>query len=279
MADLADVEQKLASMASAAVYPNGTSNPNASVAGVTITLARGWPEPGGKQLDAIIAAGNAMITVFSAPGMGANTTRFLQQMSPRTSVPPAQLTLTVASNQIIVGGAINAGEAACVNVNYQAYSYGVKSSDTPQSIAAGLAAAIPGATASGAVVTLAGAFEIQASVSVPVQMQQEIGRQTRVFMITAWCPLPPMRDTIIGAIDDVFMLQSNKRILLPDNTLARLSYRGTSTLDDLAKQNIYRRDTRYEVEYVTTSTEIDNTVSNLAVGIAPAGGVTSTINI
>jgi len=36
---------------------------------------------------------------------------------------------------------------------------------------------------------------------------------------------------------------------------------------------------RYEVEYVSTVTETDNTVSNLATDIAPTAGSTFTITI
>jgi len=275
MADLSDVVNTLAQMATAAIYPNGTTAP--SVAGVTVTTASGWPQP--LQLQPILDAGNAMFTVFPMPGTEASSTRFLPQMTPLTAIPPAALTLTVSGNRITVGGAIRPGEAACASVNYQAYSYGVTAADTLQSIAAALAAKIPGATAIGAVVMIAGAFEIAATVSVPVVMQQETARQTRVFMLTAWCATPAIRDAIAQAVDNAFKLPQNKRIVLPDNTLARLSYRGTNETDMLAKQDIYRRDLQYEVEYVTTSTEIDNTVSNLAVGIAPAGGVIFTINI
>lgn len=273
MADLSDVTNTLATLATNALYPAGISQP--SVANVTVTVAAGWPEP--KQLDAIIAAGNAMLTVYPMDGMDANTTRFLPQMQAPAAIPAAQLTLSVAANRITVGGGIKAGEAASVNVNYKAYSHGVQATDTSASIAAALAAQIPGATASGAVITISGAFEIAASVSVPVPMQAEIARQTRVFMLTAWCPTPTIRDLMIAPLD--LTLKLVKRIALPDNSWARLAYRGTLETDYLAKQRIYRRDIRYEVEYATTTTEIDNTVTNLAIGITPVGGSTITVNI
>lgn len=277
MADISQVRDALKLLCVTAVYPNGITQP--SVADVTITCASGWPEPGEKQLDAILAAGNAMVTVYPIAGMDANTTRFLAQMEVLTTIPPAELTLTVSGNKITVGGTIKAGEAACANVNYLAYSYGVLSTDTIDTIAAALAAKIPNATASGAVITITQVFEIIASVSVPVSMQQEIGRQTHMFMITSWCPTPVLRDLIAPAIDVFLKQQFNKRILLQDNTLARLIYRGTVDTDHLAKQNIYRRDLRYEVEYVTTSQETDNTVTNFATSISANGNPATTTNI
>ncbi len=275
MTDIIDVENTLVNLVAGVVYPTGTSNP--SIVGHDIIVYPGWPDPA--TLDADLKVNKSHISVFPMPGMDANTTRFLAQMTPKTSIPAAQLTMTLASNKITIGGAINAGEAACANVNYQAYAYGVLASDTTATVAAGLAAKIPGATASGSVITITGAFEIVPLVSVPVSMQQEIARQTRVFMITAWCQNPTIRDQIMGAVDVALKQPSNKRILLPDNTLARLIYRGTLVVDSLQKQNIYRRDLRYEVEYVTTGTETDNTVTNLAVSTTPAGGATFIVNI
>jgi len=273
MADLSDVTNTLATLATSALYPAGTAQP--SVAGVTITTASGWPEP--KQLDAILAAGNAMLTVYPVEGTETNTTRFLAQMAPLTAVPAAQLSLTISGNRITVGGGIKAGEAATVSVNYKAVSYAVRAGDTTATVAAALAELIPGATASTAVITISGAFDIAATVSVPVAMQSEIARQTRLFMLSAWCPTPAIRDLMVPAVD--LNLKCLPRITLPDNTLARLIYRGTLETDYLAKQRIYRRDLRYEVEYVSTTTETDNTVSNLATDIAPTAGSTFTITI
>ena len=273
MADLSDVTNTLAQLATAALYPGGTSQP--SVAGVTVTIASGWPEP--TQLDAILAAGNAMLTVYPMDGMESNTTRFPAQMSPTTTIPAAQLSLTVAGNQIAVGGSIKAGEAATVNVNYRVYSYAVQASDTTATVAAALAALIPGATAGGASITITGAFEIAAAVSVPVTMQAEIARQTRLFVLTAWCPTPAIRDLAVPAVD--LSLKNMARIALPDNTWARLIYRGTLETDILAKQRIYRRDLRYEVEYASTAIETDHTVTNLAIGATPAAGSSFTVNL
>lgn len=273
MADQSDVTSALASLAASTIYPNGIGQP--SVAGVTVTIAAGRPVPA--QLDAIIKAGDAMLTVYPMPGMESNTTRFLPQMTPKTSIPAANLTLTVSGNQIAVGGTIKAGEAATVKVNYQPYSVGVGASDTTATIAAALAAAIPNASAAGSVVTIAGAFDITASVSVPVDMQSEVGRQTKVFKLVAWCPTASVRALLVKAVDAAF--RQTPRMLLPDNTYGRLIYRGTIETDDSAKQKIYRRDLYYEVEYATTATETDNTVTNFGATITPTNGTSKTINL
>jgi hypothetical protein len=260
-------------LAANAIYPNGIAQPSA--AGVKVTIAPGWPVPA--QLDAIIKGGDAMLTVYSMPGMDANTTRFLPQMTPKTAIPAASLTLTVSGNQVTVGGTVKAGEAATVKVNYQAYSVAVGVSDTTAMIAAAMAALIPGASAAGSVVTINGAFDIAAAVSVPVDMQSEVGRQTRVFKLVAWCPSDAVRALLVKAVDVAF--RQMPRILMPDNTYARMIYRGTVVMDDAAKQKIYRRDLHYEVEYATTATETDNTVTSFGTGLTPTNGTTKTINL
>lgn len=273
MADLSDVINVLSSLSSAALYPNGASQP--SVAGITVTVVPGWPIPA--QLDAIIKAGNAMVSVYQMTGMGKNTKRFLGDDDAQATIPAAQLTLAVAGNQVTVGGAINTGEAPTLKVNYQPYSYLIQSTDTVDTVAAALAALIPGASANGAVITINGVFDLEAAISVPVTVQQEIGRQAQVFMITAWSPSPAARDTITKAMDLSFKQQP--RIVMPDDTWARLLYRGTIEQDTLQKQRIYRRNLLYEVEYALMAPDTTNTVTNFGVTVTPTSGTPRTTNI
>lgn len=276
MADLSDVTNTLASLADAAVYPNGDAA--ASVTGGSITIAPGWPNP--KQLDGVLAAGNAMVTVYPMPGMDANTTRFLMEEPFATSTPTASLTMTVSNNTVTVGGTIKAGEAAFISVNNNPYSHQVLSTDTTATIATALAGLIPNATVSGSVVTVGGTvFNLVASVSAIASLQTEIARQKRVFLITAWCPSPSVRDTIAKAIDVYMKSFQGLRITLPDNTYAVLIYRGTLETDDLSTRNIYRRDLRYEVEYATTITATANTITNLQTGYTIDGTQSAEFNI
>jgi hypothetical protein len=272
MADLSDVVKVMANLASAALYPNGTGAP--TPVGMTVTVVPGWPIPA--QLDAIIKAGNAMVSVYQMTGMGKNTTRLQGDYEP-DEIPPAQLTLAIFANQVTVGGTINAGEAATLAVNYQPYSYAITAQDTLDTIAAALAALIPGASAAGALISINGAFEIKAAISVPVTSQQEIGRQSQVFMLTAWTPSPDARDAITKMLEVSF--KQKPRIVMPDNTWARMLYRGTIEQDTLQKQRIYRRNLLYEVEYVLMATEVDHTVTNFGVTTSPANGASHTTNI
>ena len=275
MADLSDVVTTLAKLADAAIYPNGDAQ--SSISGAGVTIAPGWPVP--KQLDAIISAGNSMFTVYPMPGMDANVTRFLGEEPQPLSAPTASLTMTVSGNQVTIGGSIRAGEAAFIAINRLPYSHQVLATDTLDSIASALAAAIPNASAGGAVVTIGGnVFEVDASVSMVVDLQAEIARQKRVFMLTTWAPTIAARDAIASGVDIAFKVIPGRRILLPDNSYGILIYRGTLQTDDLATRKIYRRDLRYEVEYATTQQSTSNTITNVQSTLTPTGGASVPIN-
>ena len=273
MATLSDARNLLASLASTALYPNGTGK--ASAVGVTVTVVPGWPIP--KQLDDIIAAGNAMVSVYQYGNMGKNTTRFLGDDDAQATIPAPNISLTISGNRVTVGGTIKAGEAPTLKVNYEPYSYSILASDTLNSVAAALAALIPGATASGPTITLANVFDVEGSISVPVTVQQEIGRQAQVFMVTAWNPTPDIRDSVCATLE--LALKQQPRIVMPDNTWARLLYRGTIEQDTLQKQRIYRRNLLYEIEYALTQPVTTNTVTNFGVTVTPTNGIARTTNI
>lgn len=273
MADLSDVMNTLGSLAGAALYPNGAGQPSA--VGVTVVVRAGWPVPA--QLKALTSAGNAMVSVYQMPGMGKNTTRFLGDDDSQNTIPAAQLALGIYQNRVTVGGSINPGEAATLRVNYQPYSYVVKAGDTISTVAAALAAMIPGASANAYVITINGLFDIETAISVPVVMQQEIGRQCQVFMVTVWAPSETVRDAIMRLLEVSFKQQP--RIVMPDNTWARLLYRGTIDQDTGQKVQIYRRNLLYEVEYATMATETDHTVTNFGVTTTSTNGSSNTTNI
>ncbi len=275
MADLSDVTVTLASLASAALYPNGTAQP--SVADVTVSVVPGWPLP--KQLDAEIAAGNAFFSVYPMPGMDQNVTRFLGEDPVPLVTPTPSLSLTVTANTVTVGGAIFAGEAAMVSVNNTPYTYPVQPIDTLASVATALAAAIPGASVAGDIVTIGGdVYALSAAVSAVASLQVEIARQRRVFMLTAWCPTAALRDTISKSVDVNFKAIPGRRIVLQDQTYGILIYRGTLETDALGTRNIYRRDLRYEVEYATTQQSTSNTITNTQISLTPDGGSIVAVN-
>lgn len=276
MADLSDVTQTLVTLAAQAIYPNGMTSP--SVIGAPVKIFAGWPLPA--QLNADVSGDPAVsqVSVFPLPGMDANVTRFLGNDPVPTQTPTASLTMTVSGTQVTVGGTVNPGEAAMIAVNRVPYSHKVAAGDTLASIASALAALIPNATASGAVVTVGGSvFQVDAAVSAVANLQAEIARQKRVFQLTAWAPTPDGRDMLIQVVDVALKAIPGRRILLPDNTYGILIYRGTLESDELSTRNIFRRDLRYEVEYATTQQATYNTITNTQTTITPAVGAAVTV--
>lgn len=274
MADISDILNTLSSLTAAMIYPNGTASP--SIVNAPVSVVPGWPIP--QQLDGLIAAGSAMVSIFPMPGMDANTTEWMTDALP-TAAPAPQLSMAVSGATVTIGGLIKAGEAATVLVNGIGYSHAIVSTDTFTGIAAALAALVTGATSSGAVFTApASTYELSAGVSAIVPLQATVGRQRRVFELTCWCPTPSMRDSLGSQIDAYFKNNTSRRfVVAADQTYAKIIYRGTLMADELQKLNIYRRDLMYEVEYFTTVNTTGNTITNLQLNLTPNGG--STINI
>lgn len=260
MADISDVLTVLAQTVAGTIYPGGTGQP--SVTGALTTIKPGWP--GVQELDNAMAAGNVMISIYPRPEER-NTTRFRQQWQ-TVSVTAPTLTATISGNQITIGGTVSSPQTVMAILNStpvsagNAYAYAVQPTDTLATIAAGLAALIPNATASGAVVTVSGSlFGLAAQISTPGVMAQEIGRQQRLIQITVWAPTQPLRDATAAALDVALRLA--QRMVMPDGFWAALMYKGTPMTDMLTKQAIFRRDVLYEVEYATTVSQGSSTVA------------------
>ncbi len=244
MADLADVENCLVAAITQAAYPNGTSQP--SIANVPCIVYRGWPVP--KNLDADLAKGKINITVYPLDNEQ-KTTRYPREWKPLPVTAPA-LTLTVSANTITAGGTPSSPLNAAAIVNGTGYVYAVQPTDTLTSIATGLAALINGATSSGTVITIPGAYRLAARVGAVGTAVRETKRQKRGFQIVFWCPSPALRDLVVPPVDAV--LADTDFLSLPDGTAGRLIYERTRVTDRVEREGLYRRDLFYSVEYGTT---------------------------
>ncbi len=251
MADQSDVEAALVDVISAALYPNGSGQ--ASVPGPDCRIYRGWPNPAG--LDADLAASKINVTVFPAGGPGRKTTRYSDQWIG----PPARpkLTVTVAGASVTFGGIADVGQVAGVLVDRASYAYRTRAGDTPELVAANLAAMARSRSIvqlSQSTLTIEGAGRLLARVVADAPTQREVRRQEQEFRITCWCPTPGTRDATAAAIDQT--LSDQRFIALSDGTSGRLIYVGTSVFDQSQNARLYRRDLNYSVEYpaVFTST-------------------------
>ena len=264
MADANDVQNALVTLASAAIYPNGTGQ--SSITGFPTLVFPGWPNA--QQLNQDMAAlaagtgGKINVSVF-ATNIERNVSRYWRT-TPTAAVPAATLTLTINANTVTVGGTVSTPQTAMIKVNGQPYFYAVQPTDTLNTIATALAGLVTGASASGAVITVPTSARLQADrVGVSATAQTEVGRQSRVFQIIVWAHTPAARASTVSAIDAAMKAQD--WLTFPDGTSGRMIYRGSPQDDMTQKAGVYRRDLNYEVEFATTQASTLATV--LAVGI------------
>lgn len=256
MADIYDVQVALAALAQTAIYPNGTSQP--SVSNCDVRIYPGWPIP--DTLDTDLTARKAHVSIFPT-NIARVSTRF-QTAFYTTSVNLPTLTLVTASgNQITVGGTVSLPQACMAIVNGVAYSYGVITGDTLNSIATNLAALIPNATAVSNVITIGNnPHSLITKVIVSGTSVREVAREDRMMIVTVWAPTPLIRSQLGGALASTFA--ATYRVALPDGFMGQLKYSGSRELDLLEKVKCYRRDIHFTFEFATTQTETDYTIGD-----------------
>jgi hypothetical protein len=252
MADASDVANTLVNLVAGIVYPNGSAQP--SIVGTTVGIERGWPIP--DELQTQLNNNQCIVSIFGPPGMERNTTRYPRQEF-ITARPVHTLTATVEGNTITIGGSVAVPQNVIALCGTQfAFSYAVQAGDTLASVAEGLAALIaaqfPGTAAAGEIIAVAGKPGIlQARIASTAQVGTEQARQEKVFWITCWCPQPAIRDALASDID--LALKQFDFITFSDQSVGRLIYNSSRESDEGEKNEIYRRDLLYSVEYITMS--------------------------
>lgn len=256
MADISEIQEGFAAICGAALYPNGTGAPSAI--GADAVIYPGWPQPA--QLDKDIAAGRVHVSIW-ARGDGTNTTRYPSTWQQTVAAAPT-LTLTTDSNTVTIGGTVAAQQV--VGVNGQAYA--VQATDTLASIAAALAALVPGASSAGAVVTVPTGIR-HAAVAANATMTREVRRQTDSVQLSIWAPTPALRSATAKALDaamaDVRFLE------MPDHSSARVIYTRSLSTDLRENALIYRRDMFYQVEFATTVSAVATQIITPTASITP----------
>ena len=254
MADLSDVLNVLVGQVNGIVYPNGTTNP--SIVNLPVAVYPGWPDAA--TLDASMQALNAggqvdpaklHVSIYPRPEEK-NTTRYQDRWTPLSYAAPT-IAVTQDGQQITFRGTVSIPQnIAIVAAPHAAYAYAVQANDTLTSIATAIAALVPGATSSGATVTLPVSVTVTAArVGGSGQLYREHRRQVRQFQITVWANTDANRNALAAAIDSTFA--AVEFITLPDGTAGRLKYYSSPIDDKRSQVQIYRRDLFYTVEYPT----------------------------
>jgi hypothetical protein len=268
MADLSDVENALVAIVAGALFPSAylPGAYQASAVGTVCKLYRGWPESA--NLNADMALGRAHVSVFSDPGMTRNVSRWPINTVQISAFTPT-LTVAVSGATVTIGGTVTAGNVVGLQFGKPsaAYAYAALSTDTLATIAAAIVAKIPGATSSGAVITLPTVLGVGAGVMVLQNALTVTRQQEQGIRVSIWAPTPAARDNIAAVIDNALACLKNAISGAPtrffpvgSSEFARLAYRTTYSNDMPARDRIWRRDLCYTVEYPTTLIEQDPAV-------------------
>ena len=258
-ADSSDVEEALVCLIATAIQPN--------LAGIPVKIYRGWPIPA--PLDADLVAGIVNISVFPSE-VEQKVTRHMPVWR-ELEAEAATLAMTVTGNVVTLSGAPGRYNCAVIvdNQSYVAASY---STDTLAAIASRLAALIPGATASGATLTVPGSHVTARAVGYGNAVR-ELKRQKKGYQITLWCGTPQARDAVSPLVDGA--LASVEYLPLPDGSDARLLYQRTRVSDRAESDHLYRRDLFYTAEYSTNQTVEAPRITTITSATESAGGTTN----
>jgi hypothetical protein len=256
MADQADVETALAAIVGGVLYPAGLEQ-GCVVLDAVCRIYRGWPTPAA--LDADLANGLVNVSITAVAGSHRVTTRYPDRWRVLQTVTPA-LTVSVVNEVASFAGAANVGQIACLLVEGRAAVHRTEAHDTPEIVAAALAAelnqlgAAPwnAALAVGATVSVPGARSVTARVTADQPALRETRRQRQNFSVACWCSQPALRDAVGSAIDSA--LSRIDFIGLADLSSGRLRFVDSVTSDRWQDATLYRRELTYSVDYPTTIT-------------------------
>ena len=246
MADLSDVENAIVSAVTQALYPNGVTN--ASVVGATCRVYRGWPSPAGLNTD--LAGGVVNATIFPATSPGSVSDLYFEGSV--GEIPPIGLVATVSNQTVAFSGPISSNLMVGVIVDGRPFSYSTSIHDTPESIAANLAAQIGSyhiASAIGSSLVVQNASKLVARVVSNGTVTRGLRRQSREIRTICWCPTSFLRDSVSKYID--IALAAGPFLGLADGTSAHVSYVSTQVYDQSQNALLYRRDLSYGYEYAT----------------------------
>lgn len=270
MADATDVQNTLAALIAAALYPGGFGG--VSAVGSGIRIMAGWPSAA--TLDADLRAGIAQVSIFASK-TEKNTTRYPREWE-EINRGTRTITATVAGTVVTLGGSISTPQNVALHCTGKVYTYAVQSLDSLATVASALALLVSRdrpATSSGSTVTIPSASRLKVNVGVGGTMARFIRHQEKQFTISVWAPTPTLRSSISQIID--VLLSSMNFLELPDLTSGRIIYQHSFDADETQKEICYRRDLTFSVDYptieLTGADEIVTVNTSIDGGPAPDG--------
>ena len=246
MADLSDVQERLAEICAAAIYPSGAAQP--SVIGASARIAPGWPVSA--NLDADLAKGIVNVTIFPVRGTVANT---YQVLEPAGVLVPAVhgVSASVIGSSITFSGGPSATEYVTLQIGHHSYSRG---GATLSALLAALLADIqvdyPSATLVGSTLTIPNQSGFIVRSGAQATLVETIRRISQPFMITVWAASPALRSTTGDLLTRT--LVNSTRVYLADTSQMRCVFSRTDEWDNRENALLYRRDLVFNVDYAVT---------------------------
>lgn len=273
MADQSDVETALTTAIAGALYPAGSDG--GSVIGRTCRIFRGWPNA--VALDADLTAGRVNVTVFPDTARQRTTTRWADEWTAEAEIVPT-LSILVSGNSASVFGTGGAGMLVGLQVDAISVVYRTAATDTPELVAASLAAKLIAlgrvALVSGTTVTVPGAGYLLGRVVADQSAMRESKRQSQGFRISLWCPDPASRDAAGSAVDQA--LSAIGFLPLADGTGGNMRFVSSVVYDQSVNAKLYRRDLVYSVDYATTIVQALPSMIFGVTDLAANGGAVAT---
>lgn len=276
MADIATISTAIASVLAAAICPDGTTG--SAVTGRPVIIRRGGltqADLGG--MVRTVQQGCDFIGIADVPDSWARLDEPLGRpwrmdtaRAPTATIGATGATAVVTLTPGVapcgtlglrVTGLPGYGGAACV-------LHVATADDTADSIAAALAAPLPGAVATGGAITIPGAASVQALNAGVVTTRCIARRQEQMFIITTWSATPAARDALGQAASDALAL--NDWLTDADGSTFRIEARAASNDDTAMNRGLFSRPAHYLVTFDTDLTRPAPVM--LAGGIGLPGG-------
>lgn len=252
MAEIADICLALANVIQGVVFPNGLGGACA-IPGLTGACAiyQNWPTP--NDIDNRLVNGNDVLIATIDTGVAKSTKRYpaVPQVVSQSAIT---LNWTVSGTTATLTGAVATPQNLAIEPgNGSAYAYGVQAGDTLNSIAANMAALIPGASAVGPTVTIPGATKLVARVGSISTTVKEVGRQRSLFQVVVFAPTDALRAATVSLIKPV--LDDLRRLSpLPDGTGAWIGCGAEVRTYDPLKLGLSQSNITYPIEFASTVT-------------------------
>lgn len=258
---------------------------NYGAASLTISAKAyiGYPET--KYLAEDAAQGIAHVCVNPAAGWSRpSAMQCFESVAPVSLFQPS-MTVRWNPGEVVFAGTASTNQVAGVVVNKIAYAYRMSGGDTPASVAAALGAQIPGASVSGATlsVTASGGIIASAMVVCDQAVALTTGQQDQLIGVCILAPSQPGTDTsgalvraaLARAVDNLKAMLTpagtvTRLIGLPDGSSAEVLWARDADDDTPRMNNIWRRWSYFRCQYDTMQVQTQPSV--LAANVMLATG-------